>query len=380
MTVVPGGSYLDSIPHGKKQRIMELAREIRTYSDQGTGAFKLSGTGSGGLAHPGLLTIGGSSSSSSARADRVKPGGSSSAEAAAGGQSTAPDVPAFLSSLEADETINKLERQLAAANARVIEQEEQVLALLEAKRQDAVTNESHVKQLQEKLHLMTKNNRQMGLEMDSAVREQEQARKAQEKHRRQLRIEWGHGEELRGLMVEMLEQAEFWKARAGDGALWKRRLEKVLKGISESGAAGRRGGGSGPAVENSLLDDDVEPIDAADLLVEEGREFDLGGQVAANAGATQLMRTSTTQGAFGGGSRERPGDTAVRKKYEAEIQRLQNQVEKLQKQEKQRQAAKLQGGNPSANPEANSKTLLDLCRKIKAYRATKGRACLMCNE
>ena len=65
---------------------------------------------------------------------------------------------------------------------------------------------------------------------------------AMEKHRKQLEISDTHGEELRLLVVEMLEQAEFWKQKAGDTAIWRTRLKKLLIDKSTHGG-GDFGGG-----------------------------------------------------------------------------------------------------------------------------------------
>ena len=97
---------------------------------------------------------------------------------------------------------------MTSARARQVEQEEQILALLEAKRQDGLRAQEDVQVLQKKIEDLSSQRQTDILMKDEVEREKERVQRVSLKQRKQLKIEAGHGEELRGLVVEMLGQAE----------------------------------------------------------------------------------------------------------------------------------------------------------------------------
>ncbi|CAD7928523.1 unnamed protein product [Amoebophrya sp. A25] len=364
---VVSGSYLDSVSAEKKSRILELAKELRGYK----GASKPQRPASASAARSGSGRA--ASSSSQLLPDHLQGGSKNDSK------DSVHSVSSFLENVDAAETVTEIERQLAAANARIIEQEEQILALLEAKRQDTAKAHQDVQKLQNKIESLASEKRSLELRMDEVGRDRSVLERQQEKQRKQLKIECGHAEELRGLVVEMLDQAEFWKSR-GAGDKWRPRLEKLVRDVTAA--------------------PDGQLVDQTDLLNPEQRNRRAsfsGGQVVVDAAGDQHLEFATPEGGthtvvVPGGSGAAPWNrpqwtdsvvfgerAAMKKKHELEIQKLQNQVEKLQKEKLQMQksataSSKCFGGGDSATAGGvgatkqvahDRKMLMDLCRKVK---------------
>eukprot|EP00397_Hematodinium_sp_SG-2012_P023090 GEMP01023969.1.p1 GENE.GEMP01023969.1~~GEMP01023969.1.p1 ORF type:complete len:511 (+),score=123.03 GEMP01023969.1:216-1748(+) len=133
----------------------------------------------------------------------------------------------FVDKVDAQQRIAELELQLAQKVARSAHADETLREVMEYHSDKSKKNEGVILALQEKICEILESKRTLERQLNGALIATEESRGSCITETSKSKSVEEHSTQLRALVVEMLDEAEFWKQQAC-GAQWRRRLESLV--------------------------------------------------------------------------------------------------------------------------------------------------------